>query len=84
MVIESVRIFSMGKYVSKIRADSLALKEDIKVEIGVINHKIWIIHFSIYLASENNKHKFNKQRLGIMGSSVTRLERFHKGRVLIG
>ena len=40
MVIESVRIFSMGKYISKIRADSIALKEDIKVEIGVINHKI--------------------------------------------
>ena len=40
MVIESVRIFSMEKYVSKIRTDSLALKEDIKVEIGVLNHKI--------------------------------------------
>ena len=40
MVIESVRIFSMGKYISKTRADSLALKEDIKVKIGVLNHKI--------------------------------------------
>jgi len=51
-----------------------------------MNHKYesYISPIFIYLASENNKHKFNKQRLGIMGSSVTRLERFHKGRVLIG